>query len=199
MPDQASESTPAPFPEPSTISVTGVPGTVTKATVTLLAGRLSVPDDDDIVITGPNGQSVMLMGDTCGTDSMASVNITFDDAAQTFVPDNGPCPQLTELSFKPSNYVGNAPEPDDLSADGGPAGPFLNALSFLAGSPANGEWKLWALDDNAANGAGFSLNGWSLALDVQPPATTAAAPAATKKCKKKRAATAKKKRCRKKH
>jgi hypothetical protein len=183
---------------PSTISVSGVPGTVTKATVTLLAGRLSVPDDDDIVITGPNGQSVMLMGDTCGLDSMQSVDLTFDDAAQTFVPDNGPCPQFAELSFKPSNYLGNAPEPDDLSADGGPAGPFLNALSFLAGSSANGGWKLWALDDNASNGAGFNLNGWSLTLDVQPPPAAPAGAATTRKCKKKRSAATAKKKCRRK-
>jgi hypothetical protein len=188
---------------PSTISVSGVPGTVTNATVTIFIARLSNPDDDDIAITGPNGQQVMLMSDACGLTGVDIADWTFTDTAETFVSNGGPCDTLGfgEQSFKPSNYLGNSPEPDDMSASGGPAGPFLNALSFLTGGSANGDWKLWVLDDDATNGAGFALNGWSLTLDVQPPAT-AAGPAGTvakpTKCKKRRAAAAKKKRCRKK-
>lgn len=186
---------------PSTVSVSGVSGTVTGVRVTLFIARMSNPDDDDIAITGPNGQQVMLMSDACGLTGIDSADWTFTDSAQTFVSNGGPCDTLGfgEYSFKPSNYLGNAPEPDDMSASGGPAGPFLNALSFLAGGAANGDWKLWVLDDDATNGAGFDLTGWSLDLDVQPPSSTAALPPKNKKkCKKRLVAAAKKKRCHKK-
>lgn len=50
--------------------------------------------------------------------------------------------------------TGEAPEPDDLSAGGGPAPPYVNALSFLAGSSPNGAWSLYALDDNSGGYVG---------------------------------------------
>ena len=78
-----------------------------------------------MVITGPNGQKVMLMSDACGENPNTLVNEdwTFEDAAQTFVPNGGPCAAGQAVSFKPSNYLGSAPEPDDLSPGGGPAPP----------------------------------------------------------------------------
>lgn len=50
--------------------------------------------------------------------------------------------------------TGEAPEPDDLSAGGGPAPPYVNALSFLAGSSPNGAWSLYALNDNSGGYVG---------------------------------------------
>jgi hypothetical protein len=192
---------------PSTLSVSGIPGTVTNATVTLFIARMSNPDDDDVAITGPNGQQVMLMSDACGLTPIESADWTFSDAAASFVSNGGPRDTLgfREETFKPSNYLGNAPEPDDMSASGGPAGPFLNALSFFQGASADGDWKLWVLDDDASNGSGFDLTGWSLALDVEPPASPAGtaglAPRKQRKCKKHRKkkgrGAARKKRCRK--
>lgn len=204
---------------PSSIGVSGLSGTVTKAAVTLIDYHSSSPDDADVAITGPNGQTVMLMSDACGetvvpdgpTFSAVDENWTFDDAASTFLSDGGPCSPNQTASFKPTNYEVSD---NEMTPAGGPAGPYLNRLSFLAGGSPNGIWKLFMLDDNGTCCLGAGLSGWALRLEVQPPPpatpatpaapAAAAAPAATgqraaalAKCKGKKSKKARKK-CRKK-
>jgi hypothetical protein len=156
---------------PSSIVVSGLSGTVTRVAVTLISLDSSSPDDIDMVLTGPNGQQVMLMSDACGEypNNLQNEDWTFEDAAPTYIPNDGPCPPNQQSSFKPSNYLGLAPEPDDLSPSGGPAPPYLNALSFFNGSSPNGAWNLYVLDDNAAGFVGFEIRAWALTLDVEPP------------------------------
>ena len=153
---------------PSTINVANVPGTVTKATVTLIGYGSSSPDDTDAVLAGPNGQSVMLMSDSCGLNpnTLDDVNVTFDDAAPTFLSNPGPCPNGGDVIFKPSNY--EDPALDDQSAAGGPVPPYLNALSVFNGASPDGAWKLFVLDDDAFF-VGFRISGWALTLEVEPP------------------------------
>ncbi len=203
---------------PSSIVVSGLSGTVTKASVTLIGLSSASPDDIDMVITGPNGQQVMLMSDACGEapNTLANEDWTFDDSAQTFLSDGGPCAANQQASFLPSNYLGSAPEPDDLSPGGGPAPPYVNAMSFFNGATPDGAWNLFVMDDNAAGYLGFDIKAWVLKLEVQPPppapplATPVTAPvtapvttqkatgrraAALAKCRKKKARKARK-RCR---
>jgi hypothetical protein len=195
---------------PSSIGVSGLSGTVTKVTVTLVGFDSTSPDDIDAAIVGPNGQQVMLISDACGhTDShkFEGNSWTFDDAASTFVSSVG-CSSFQEASFRPSNY--GDPADDDLSVNGGPAGPYLNSLSLLAGGTPNGAWKLFVFDDSSSY-HGFDISAWALHLEIQPPppatqgntpttSGTAAVPVTVKKCKKKKpgkkAAAAKK--CKKK-
>lgn len=156
---------------PSSILVSGVPGTVTKATVTVFFGDGgSNGDDVDMVLTGPNGGQVFLMSDACGSSPDRAS--TFDDSAQTFLSNAGPCLQG---SFRPSNYLGDPNDPnedqsDDLSSSGGPAPPYSNALSVLAGGSPNGAWDLFVVDDNLST-VGFVINGWTLTLEIDPPPT----------------------------
>jgi hypothetical protein len=203
---------------PSSIVISGVPGTVTKATVTVLNLGSGNADDIDMAITGPNSQKVMLMSDACGA-GLAGEDWTFDDAAPTFLSDNGPCASNQTASFKPSNYLPPpGTEVDDMNvppqgAPNAPAPPYLNKLSFLAGGSPNGSWNLFVRDDNATV-FGFSISAWVLTLDVKPPAAATAPPAtltstpqpseqaqAPKRCKKKKvkkSAAAAKKKCKKK-
>src|ERR1700712_916933 len=155
---------------PSSIVVSGVSGTVTKATVTVLDLDSGSPDDTDMVIAGPNGQNVMLMSDACGENpsTLDEDDWTFDDAAPTFLSNNGPCSSSQQASFKPTNYFDES-KPDDLSPNGGPAPPYLNALSFLAGGTPNGAWNLFVRDDNSVGYLGFDINAWALTLEVEPP------------------------------
>jgi len=179
---------------PSGIVVSGVRGKVTKATVTLIGYHSSAPDDADIVLRGPTGPRVMLMSDTCGTHAVFGDDWIFDDSARTFLSDNGPCADGETKRYRPSNYLGNAPEPDDLSSLGGPAPPYKNALSLFNGKSPNGVWNLYADDDNPGI-VGFEIPGWALNLRIKPPPTGRRA-AALKKCKQKRTAAARRQ-CRK--
>jgi hypothetical protein len=180
---------------PSRIVISGVKGKVTKATLTLIGYDSAFPDDADVLLSRGSGRRVMLMSDTCGGDPIAGENWTFADAAQTFVPNNGPCDNDTKTSFKPSNYLGEAPEPDDLSPSGGPPPPYTNSLSVFNGISPNGVWSLYALDDSSAFGVGFEIAGWALRLNIRPLKTGQRA-AALAKCKKKPSVEARK-RCRK--
>jgi hypothetical protein len=190
---------------PSSVAVSGVAGTVTDARVTLIGLTSSSPDDIDAVIVGPNGQQVMLMSDACGVNptTLEDDNFTFDDSASTFLSDNGPCGSFSDESHKPSNYEN--PDDDDLTPEGGPAGPYLNSLSLLAGGSPNGAWNLFVFDDNSSF-HGFDLSAWALNLEVQPPPAAPAAPAsaatgqraaALAKCKSKKTKKARRK-CRQK-
>ena len=194
---------------PSSIVVSDVSGTVTKASVTVLDLDSASGDDIDMAMTGPNGQTVMLMSDSCGENpnTLANEDWTFDDAAPTFLSDNGPCAPNQTASFQPSNFGGD-PLLDDmnvppLGAANAPAPPYLNKLSFLAGGTPNGRWDLFVRDDNAVGYVCFSISAWALTLDVQPPATQANNPPASpsapaKKCKKKGKKAALAKKCKKK-
>jgi hypothetical protein len=167
---------------PSRIDVSGVSGTVTRVAVTLIDLESTSADDIDMVLTGPNGQQVMLMSDACGEypDNLEDEDWTIEDAAPYYIPNGGPCPGAETATFKPSNYLGLAPEPDDLSAAGGPAPPYVNALSFFNGSSPDGAWKLYVLDDNEVGYLGFEIRAWVLTLDVEPPPSPPpSAPAAT--------------------
>jgi hypothetical protein len=202
---------------PSTIALSGLSGTVTKATVTVLGFSSASPDDVDMVITGPNGAQVMLMSDACGENpiTLTDDNFTFDDSAPTFLSNNGPCGDFQEASFRPSNYLGNQLEPDDMRVNSkpgqpalpGPAPPYTNALSAFNGASPNGAWNLFVLDDNASMFNGVGTSGWALTLDIQPPpaptptptvqAPTGLRDAALQKCKSKKTKKGRKK-CKKK-
>jgi hypothetical protein len=188
---------------PSSIAVSGLSGTVTKVTVSVIGYDSTSPDDTDMAIVGPNGQPVMLLSDACGLNPMTEEgnNWIFDDSAPTFLSDNGPCGNFQEASVKPTNYEN--PDDDDLTPSGGPTGPYLNSLSLLAGSTPNGTWNLFVFDDNSSF-HGFDISAWALTLEIQPPPAAPAAPQATgqqaaalAKCKGKKSKKARRK-CRQK-
>jgi subtilisin-like proprotein convertase family protein len=154
---------------PATIEVEGVPGPVTNATVTLIQLGSGSGDDIDMALESPDGTQVMLMSDACGVDENLEDEVwTFDDAAPTFLSDNGPCTSGEHKSYKPTNYE---PESDDFGPDG-PEGPFLNHLSAFDGSGAEGEWNLYVNDDNDEF-FGYEFDGWALTLETEPPAPPA--------------------------
>jgi hypothetical protein len=154
---------------PATIEVEEVPGTVAGVDVTLIDIESAEPDDMDIALRGPNGKTVMLVSDACGEmKSIAADDWVIEDAAPTFISDNGPCASDQTAHFKPSNYFGGMPEPDNMAVDGGPFGPYLNELGFLAEGSPDGPWELFALDDSSAV-TGLFLGGWALTLEVEPP------------------------------
>jgi hypothetical protein len=158
------------FVFPSAISVGGLAGTVTEVKVTTAPLRSSSPDDLDMALTGPNGQSVMLISDACGEfpNELENEYFTFEDDAPGFLSNNGPCANNQRASYRPSNYLGAAPEPEDFSGLGGPA-EFVNNLAALAGGSPNGDWKLWLFDDNSFGYNGFGLGAWVLTLEITPP------------------------------
>jgi hypothetical protein len=154
---------------PATIEASDVPGRVTGATVTLIQLDSGSGDDIDMALEGPEGQQVMLMSDACGIGKPLDDEVwTFEDAAPTFLSDNGPCAAGEHKGYRPTNYE---PESDDFGPDG-PEGPFLNQLAAFDGSGAEGDWSLYVTDDTDEY-FGYEFFGWALTLETEPPAPPA--------------------------
>ncbi|HEY6168232.1 MAG TPA: DUF11 domain-containing protein, partial [Verrucomicrobiae bacterium] len=146
-------------PYPSTINVSGITGLVGKVTVTLSNLNHSFIADVDALLYGPNGQKVMLMSDAGNPNSVANTTVTFDDAGAT-LPENG---QILATAYAPADY-----ETGDAFPGPAPVGPYGTALSSFNGNGANGDWKLFIVDD--FNGDGGSVaGGWSLSLTTISP------------------------------
>jgi large repetitive protein len=191
-------------PYPSSVNVSGLSGTVARASVLLIDVTATGNSDElDLALVGPTGEKVMLWSDACGSTGFTDREFLFDDSATAFLSDPGPCPAGTYMA---SNY--EDPALDDLSALGaGPSPPYNNKLSFFNGISPNGTWGLYAFSDT--DGDLLEIGGWALTLEIQPPPAPAAttqivAPqetgqraAAQAKCKKKKTKKTRKK-CRKK-
>ena len=173
-------------PYPSAIPVSGMGGTVTVVRATLSGVNASSPEDLDVLLTGPDGRSTLLMSDACGPPpALTGVTFTFDDAAASALPSLH-C-TAGSGAFKPTNYGAS---PDSLFPPA-PSPPFPVSLSIFAGGPANGSWQLWVDNQQVELTDSSIAGGWSLELttNASPAPAPAQAPTATpakKKCKKKR-------------
>lgn len=157
-------------PYPSTITVSGLPGVVTDVNVTLTGVSHTFPDDIDILLVGPGGQTLVLMSDCGGGSGITGITLTFDDSAATSLPDST---LIAAGTYKPTNYGAGdtfaAPAPAGPYNDPAPAGAATLASVFNGIAP-NGTWSLFVVDD-AGGDTGSISGGWS--LDIT---TTGAAP-----------------------
>jgi subtilisin-like proprotein convertase family protein len=149
-------------PYPSSINVSGLTGRVLKVTATLRGFGHSFPDDVDVLLVGPAGQTVLLMSDAGGGGAVSNLTLTFDDAAPTPVPDGSP---LVSGTFRPANYEGTA---SDTFAAPAPPGPYATVLGAFDGTDPNGTWSLFVRDDFTGL-SGSIANGWSLTIQTSVP------------------------------
>jgi uncharacterized repeat protein (TIGR01451 family) len=153
-------------PYPSVIEVSDVPGSIAKLTVTLSKFSHSFPDDVDVLLVGPGGQSVILMSDAGGGNSIQNVTLTFDETAAAFLPDAG---QITSGAYRPTNHE----EQPDAFPFPAPSGPYGNSLTVFNHTEPNGTWGLYIVDD-ATGDAGTITGSWSLTFDTVKPVNPAA-------------------------
>src|SRR5689334_18955100 len=79
-----------PSPYPSAITVSGLAGEITSVTVTLVNITHPNPDDIDVLLLGPGGQTVLLMSDAGGAGNVTNVTVAFGESARLLIPDAGP-------------------------------------------------------------------------------------------------------------
>ena len=192
-------SGPGTIPDNSTslvpVTVSGLPGVITDVNVTVTEmSHIADGSDIDLLLRNPNGGSVILLSDAGGADqALTPSNFTFDDAAASLAPSTG---ALSGGTFKPTNYVGAAPEPDTFG--GAPAGPYGSTLAALNGVNANAVWELYARDDTADSGGSFA--NYSVTVTTNSSGTPTVGPKPKKakkkkKCKPKKKASQKPKKC----
>ncbi len=88
-------------PYPSTINVSGVGGTLVKATMTVTNMTHRTPIDVNMLLVAPGGQDTVLMSHAGAEFSIKSVTLNFDDAATTSLPQNT---IITSGTNKPTAY-----------------------------------------------------------------------------------------------
>src|SRR5438874_11915556 len=114
-------------PYPSSSTVSGLVNQVVgKVTVTLHGFHHTYASDVDILLVGPGGQKMVLMSNAAGGEfaAAAPVDITFDDAASSLLPTNGPL--VTNL-YQPTAY--------NMTTPGGTRSPSFNSPAPAAPWP----------------------------------------------------------------
>ena len=152
---------------PATINVTGLTGKVQKIAVTLNGLNHLAPADLDVVLVGPNGQTVTLISDVGGRTPAAGVNLTFDSEASHSLLDKGP---LVTGTFKPTSS-GSAL---DLFGPPAPTGPYGTSLSAFKGIDPNGPWSLYVVDDQTGNAG--TISNWNLQIALECDTVAGPAP-----------------------
>jgi subtilisin-like proprotein convertase family protein len=148
-------------PYPSAITVSGVSGPVTGVRVSLFDMTHTFPDDIDVLLVGPAGQTVLLMSDAGGGPDITDVDLTFDDGASA-LPDGS---LLVSGVYAPTNFGATA----DVFPSPAPAGPYGSSLLAAFGTSVNGNWSLFVVDDASAD-TGSIAGGWQIEVIPSPGA-----------------------------
>jgi hypothetical protein len=168
-------------PYPSQIHVTGdevVPDNftedsrITDVQVTLDFFSHTRPDDVDVLLVGPHGQSTILMSDAGGSFAVGGFFfLWFSNEKQTklpVVPDESSLQDGDDVSvYKPANYDGSDADTFPDPANPGealPLGKKVN-LSVFNGTNPIGTWKLYVVDDE--EGEAGSMFRWTLRISTR--------------------------------
>jgi hypothetical protein len=151
-------------PYPASIEVSGLAGAIEDVDVTLVGLTHPFPDDVDVLLVGPFGQSVVLMADVGGSSPATAVTLTFDDAAPVDLRDRGALPPRAVRPSVGTELGGGS----GLGFEGGAPAPSVPpgaALSIFNGTDPNGTWSLFVFDDSGGDEGAIS-GGWSLEFVV---------------------------------
>lgn len=155
---------------PSNITVSGEVGVVQKVSVTINGFSHAFPVDVDFLLVSPSGRKSVLISDLGGgPPGVSNIDITLDDYAAIPIPST--VTGNTALPFVTGSYrPANGDTTDQFPAPA-PASPYTYTLSAFNGDSPNGTWSLYIIDDTNLNGGSIS-GGWTISLDVRPPAPT---------------------------
>ncbi len=151
-------------PYPSTINVGGFANSLSDINVHLNGMNHSWPDDVDILLVGPQGQNLVIMSDAGGSLDLANVDLVFDDAAASQLPDSA---QITSGSYKPTNF-----EAVDTFPAPAPVPSASTTLDIFNSTDPNGDWSLYVYDD-AGGDLGSISGGWCVELTGESTGTAA--------------------------
>lgn len=149
---------------PSEIAVNGLKkGKIRDVNVRLNAFTHFYPDDVQVLLVGPDGQTAILMAKAGGGSDVAGVTLRLDDEGASPLPDEPPPPGLQSGVFRPTNVLNTAID----FLDPAPAADANSALSVFDGSNPNGTWRLFVQDEYAPTDPGAFSNGWTLEIKAK--------------------------------
>jgi hypothetical protein len=149
-------------PYPSSILVSGLSGTVSSLQVKLNKFSHNYPDGVDILLVAPNGSNAIILSDIGGASDVQDVDIALVDSAVNSLPDSR---KLVTGNYQPTNMEDI--DSQDSWPDYGSAVSGKTKLSTFTGINPNGEWKLYAVNDETGS-EGIIAGGWSLSVSTVP-------------------------------
>jgi subtilisin-like proprotein convertase family protein len=171
-------------PYPTTITVSGLTSSITDINVTLMGLSHTLIQDVDVLLVGPGGQNLQILGDGA-SGSTTDVTVTFDDQAAYYIPPNFP---INSGTYKPKDVDEVVPGGDDcdpLDDDFLPPAPaasanisFIEAFGGLSDADVNGDWSLYIMDD-CGSAVGVLSGGWSMIIVTGTDATLTPLPSQT--------------------
>ena len=156
---------------PSSITVSGMTGTISKVTVQLKNLSHSQASDMDMLLVGPTGAKLVLFSDVGGNNStIGAITVLLDDASASVLP----ATSLSSGTYRPADYGGVAdaflsPAPA-IAFPGDSAAPTGSATltTKFTGTGPNGLWNLYLMDDTTNALSGSLAGGWVLTLTTVP-------------------------------
>lgn len=149
-------------PYPSTISVSGITGTVTKVTITVVNWSHTFDADVGIKVSNPLGTPVVLDGRVGDGSAISGATVTFDMSASSSLA--SPITTGTFLPTASSFPTFSAPAPAGGGID----------LNVYNGVNPNGTWSIW-VQDFATFDVGSIQGGWSITFTTAVPEPTSIA------------------------
>ena len=152
-------------PYPSTLTVSGYHSSEVIAHLSVQVSNLNhpIPAQLSLMLAGPDGRHVVLMGKCGWFYSLNQATFTFDDTATSGLASNV---TASPGRYRPSDW--NTFSPFVAPA---PTSPAATNLAVFNGLNPNGAWSLYAVDDTTG-AAGVISNGWSLTFLTQDRAGT---------------------------
>jgi subtilisin-like proprotein convertase family protein len=151
-------------PYPSNITVSGLSDLVDTVTVTLNNLSHTFPADIDILLVGPEGQTLILMSDRGGGFDISNATLTFDDAAAASLPGNVP---IVTGTFKPTDFFDFGEVGGNIFPAPAPAPSGATTLATFNGTDPNGTWSLYVVDDREFD-VGSIAGGWCVTITTAP-------------------------------
>jgi murein DD-endopeptidase MepM/ murein hydrolase activator NlpD len=142
-------------PYPSTVSVPAGVGTVTNVLVYLRGYSHSWPNDAHVLLVGPAGQKVILMGAVGGATAVSNLILLFADSGMPMSTSG-----MGSSTYRPTTA-------SSLSLPGAPAGPYGTSLSVFNGTNPTGTWSLYAYDEFTPDLG--SIGSWELKVTTTLP------------------------------
>lgn len=157
-------------PYPSTITVSGMSGVISKVTVTFHNLTHGALNDVDAMVVAPDGQNLVILSDVGDPNQLTSISdktLTFDDTgsavpAQPNVPAGTYRPTDIDPGGAVDTFPSPAPSPSTDTTLGG---------AFAGIGDANGNWRLFVVDDSTGD-LGSMAGGWSLTITTENAAAS---------------------------